>query len=131
MDGTDQSVAASLAITVSDTRAVGSGWNLQLSTTTFTTGSSPARTLATNALTVRSASAACSSPGCVLPTNSVIYPASITAGTPPAPVKIFNAALLTGTGKVTVTLNLRVTVPATTMVGTYTSTLAVSILSGP
>lgn len=132
IDGTDKAVTASLPITVSDTRGTGAGWNLQLAATPFSTGGSSPRTLPLNTLAITAGKSSCAGGICVAPVNTVTYPVAVPTGSPPpAPAKIFNAAGLSGTGKFTITLTLQVQVPATTLVGIYTSTLNLSILSGP
>jgi hypothetical protein len=44
---------------------------------------------------------------------------------------MFNAAANTGGGDETVTVTWQLSVPATTAVGTYTSTWTLSLVSGP
>jgi hypothetical protein len=51
--------------------------------------------------------------------------------TPPTAVKFFNAAASSGMGKFTVTPTIGVSVPQSSTAGTYTSTLTISIVSGP
>jgi hypothetical protein len=46
-------------------------------------------------------------------------------------VKFFNAAANTGMGKFTNTPTIGVFVPQSSFAGTYTSTLTISIVSGP
>jgi hypothetical protein len=130
LDGTDQSVTYTLPLTLNDLRASGAGWNLTMTSTTFTNG---ARTLATNASSVSAATSACVAGGsCINPTNSIGYPLTIpAAATAPAPVKFFNAALFTGLGRFTITPTINVTIPGNSYLGTYTSTLTVAAVSGP
>lgn len=133
LDGTDQTTSYSMAVGVSDLRGTGAGWNLQVTSTQFSTGGTTPTTLAAGASTVSGVVSACKSGGtCVAPTNSVTYPLAVPAGaTAPTPVKLFNAAAATGLGRFTVTPTVQVAVPATTLAGTYTSTITLSIVSGP
>ncbi len=50
---------------------------------------------------------------------------------PPTAVKFFNAAASTGMGKFTNTPTIAVFVPQSSFAGTYTSTLTISVVSGP
>ena len=52
-------------------------------------------------------------------------------GHAPTAVKFFNAAANTGLGSFTVTPTVGVFVPSSTFAGSYSSTLTVSIVSGP
>jgi len=68
----------------------------------------------------------------VNPTNSIGYPVTIpAAAAPPAPVKFYNAAATTGTGTFNITPKLRISLPANSYAGAYTSTLTFAITSGP
>jgi hypothetical protein len=53
------------------------------------------------------------------------------AASPPTPIKLYNAAATTGWGPVGVTLTSRLSVPANTYRGTYTSIWTFAIVSGP
>ena len=68
--------------------------------------------------------------------DSISYPLSVPAGnTPPPPVKFFNAAVNTGqntgSGSFLITPTITVAIPANTFVGSYTSTVTITIASGP
>ena len=105
------------------------GWNIQVTSTQFTTGS---HTLSTTAATLTSASRTATGGTCILPTNAVGYPVTVPAGAgPPAAVKIYNAAANTGEGSANVTLNFSLAIPASAFAGTYTSTWTFTIASGP
>ena len=131
LDGTDQTASYSVPTTVTDATGSGAGWNLTITSTQFTTGGGSPSTLATNASTVTGVSSSCVTT-CVDPTNSITYPVGIPAGsTPPTAVKYFNASASTGSGKFTNTPSANVSVPASTAVGTYTSTLTLAAVSGP
>ena len=117
--------------TGSGTSTGSAGWNLQLTSTTLTAAG---RTLATDATDITGTSAvACGSGApCTLPVNGVALPAAAPAGTPaPSPVKFFNAATSSGVGRIDVTLDLATLVPQNAFAGTYTSTVTISVVSGP
>lgn len=129
----DQSKTYTVPLTVNDTRtgaSAGLGWNTTVTSTQFLGG---IRTLATNASTITGVTSACANGGlCTTPTNAVTYPLAVPAGsTPPTAVKFYNAAATTGIGTFTLTPTLSVTVPQNSYTGTYTSTLTISVVSGP
>ena len=130
IDGTDQSVNYSLPLTMNDLRGSGAGWNLTMTSTTFTNGS---QTLATTASSIASAATACTVGGtCTNPTNSISYPLTIpAAASAPAAVKVFNAAANTGMGRFTITPSINVSIPGNSYAGSYTSTLTIAAVSGP
>ena len=128
----DQTPAYTLPLTANDTTGTGAGWNLTITSTQFTTGGGTPHTLATNASTITGVTSACATGTCTNPTNAVTYPVGIpAAATAPTAVKFFNAAANTGLGSFTVTPTVGVFVPASTFAGSYSSTLTVSIVSGP
>ena len=118
--------------TVEDTRTSASaGWQLQVTSTTLTTGT---RTMSTSATTVTGMStAACDNAGpCTLPTNGVSYPVTVpAAATAPTAIKWANAAVGTGLGRIAWSGTFSVAVPQNAYAGTYTSTLTISVVSGP
>ena len=126
LNGSAQTPTQTLGIDVADLTGSGSGWNVQLSGTTFTTGS---HTLAANATTVQAApSQACDTAGqCVLATTSVGYPFTLSTSAQ----KLFNATANTGMGSDTVTPTFQLAIPGSAFVGTYTSTWTFSLVSGP
>jgi hypothetical protein len=72
--------------------------------------------------------AACSGGTCVNPTNTVPWPVSLTA----SGVKIFNAAIGTGTKTNALTPTVRITYPSNALPLTYSSTVTVTgINNGP
>jgi putative surface cell wall-binding protein len=125
----------SLPISVTDARGSGSGWKLSITSTQFNYPDNDGDTdvLPTNASKITGVSKSCSAHStCTLPTNSVSYPLVIPAGaTPPTPVKFFNAAQRTGLGVFSLTMMVNVTIPSSTELGTYTSTITIAIASGP
>jgi hypothetical protein len=130
LDGTDQSVNYTLPLTMNDLRGSGAGWNLTMTSTTFTNGT---QTLATTASSIASTATACTTGGtCTNPTNSISYPLTIPAGTTaPTAVKVFNAAANTGMGRFTITPSINVAIPGNSYAGSYTSTLTIAAVSGP
>jgi hypothetical protein len=134
LNGQDQHPTYTMDLAV-DNSALGltlAGWNLTISTTQFTTGGARPKTLSTSASSITGTTSRCA----VLPvlctsnpTNSVTYPIVLTAGA--APVKFFNAAATTGTGTFTVAPTVRVAIPANAYAGTYSSTLTMTLATGP
>jgi hypothetical protein len=130
LDGTDQSVNYTLPLTMNDLRGTGAGWNLTMTSTTFTNGT---QTLATTASSIASAATACTGGGtCTNPTNSITYPLTLpAAATAPTAVKVFNAAANTGMGRFTITPSINVSIPGNSYAGSYTSTLTIAAVTGP
>jgi hypothetical protein len=130
----DQKPTYTAPLSVNDTRTGGSaglGWNLTVTSTQFTSGT---HTLSAGASTITAVATACANNGgvCTNPTNAVTYPVAVPAGTgPPIAVKFYNAASATGIGLFTVTPTFSVAVPQNSFAGTYTSTLTISVVSGP
>jgi hypothetical protein len=129
----DQAKTFTVPLTVSDTRtgaSSGLGWNTTITSTQFSTGT---KTLPSSVSTVTAVSSSCLNGGlCTNPTNSIGYPVTVPAGaTAPTAVKFFNAAAATGKGAFTLTPTISVAVPQNAFTGTYTSTLTISIVSGP
>lgn len=135
--------------TVDDATGSGAGWNLAATATTFTTGtvtlpntgtfSTTGSTTSASASTAPSAACASGAGGCVLPlstTAPVTYPVAITtaASSPPSTV-IYTANAATGMGSIligsTTPVGWWVAVPAGTKVGTYTSTITLTVATTP
>ena len=130
LDSGDQTPTYTVPLTAQDTRGTGAGWNLTVTSTTFTTGGATPYTLATNASSVFSLTNTCTSGTCTSPTNAKTYPLAIpAAATAPTAVKFFNSAADTGMGKFTVTPTVTVAVPQNAYAGTYSSTMTVSVVS--
>jgi WxL domain surface cell wall-binding len=125
LDGTDQTVNYAPLLGVVDARGSGAGWNLQVSATTFSDGSG--HTLAPG--TVTSAAQACvAGSTCTAAVNSgITLPLTITT----TAAKFFNAAALSGLGKVNVTPTIAVAIPGNAYAGTYTSTVTLAATTGP
>jgi hypothetical protein len=134
LNGLDQTVTSTQALDVGDATGSGTGWNLTATSTTFSTGGGTPKLLSTSATSLTSAPAnACdASATCTLATNGITYPYVLPAGaSAPTATKLFNAAANTGLGNQTVTPSWKLSVPASTFAGTYTSTWTISLVSGP
>lgn len=132
LNGTNQVPTYTMAIATNDQTGTGSGWNLTVTSTTFSTGSVSPRTLSKTASQVTGVTSACARGTCTTPTNSITYPLTLPAdATAPTAVKLFNAAANTGMGDFTVTPTVGVTIPANAYSGTYTSTITLAVASAP
>jgi hypothetical protein len=131
LDGTDQSVGYTLPLTLTDARGTGAGWNLTVTSTTFSDGSG--HTLATGASSIASVAMVCVVGGtCTNPTNAITYPVTMPAAvSAPAAIKLFNSAATTGLGRFTITPTINVAIPGNSYAGTYSSTITVAAVSGP
>jgi hypothetical protein len=135
LDGTDQTFDYSLPLSVVDATGSGTGWNLTVTSTQFSTGGATPKTLPTDASKMRQRTAVCATGTCTATANTIDFPPSqtIPAGlTPPAPIKFFTTPVNTGMGSFTVTVDpVRVSVPGNAFAGVYTSVLTVAVVSGP
>ncbi len=131
IDGTDQSVAYTIPLSITDVRGNGAGWNATITSTSFSDGSG--HSLATSASSVSAVAVACVAGGsCTNPTSAVAYALAVPAGaTAPTAVKLFDAAANTGMGRFTVTPTINVGIPGNVYAGTYNSTVTVAVVSGP
>ena len=131
LDGTDQVASYTVPLTLNDARGSGAGWNLTITSTTFSDGSG--HSLGTGASSVSSVSSACVAGGtCTAPTNAISYPLTVpAAASAPTAVKLFNSAANTGLGRFTVTPTINVTIPGNAYAGSYSSTVTVAAVSGP
>jgi hypothetical protein len=129
LDGTDHpAVAISLPITVNDFTGTGSGWNISIKATAFTTTGGTVRTLPTPpSITDVTPSLITGT----LPTNSVSSSYPITAVPVDTAVPLYNAAVNTGMGSVLLTPAMTMDIPAATYAGSYSSTFTVAMTSGP
>jgi hypothetical protein len=132
LNGSDQTPTYGLPFTAVDPRGSGAGWNLTITSTQFKDGSG--HTLPTTASQITNLTSGCTSGStCTGPSNSVTWsgltiPAASTA---PAAVKFFDAAANSGLGSVDFNMTVTVTVPANTYAGTYSSTVTLSMITGP
>jgi hypothetical protein len=132
LNGLDQTATYTPSLSLTDTRSFPAGWNLQITSTQFATGGGA--TLPTSASTVTGVTSACNTGSTcgTAPTNNVTYPFTLPAGsTPPTAVKLYNAAFGTGSGILDVTPTVQVAVPGNASAGSYSSTLTVTVASGP
>jgi hypothetical protein len=148
--GLDQQVVdpttAHQSYLVNDATGSGAGWHVTVSATTFTTGTvtlpNTGTFVTTGSVTSEAATtaptAACSaSSTCTLPTDTTTYPVAITtAPSAPVAVTIYDTSAATGLGSITIGIGALpvgwwVNVPANTKIGTYTSTISLTLISGP
>ncbi len=131
LDGTDQTVSWSIPLTVIDARGTGAGWNLTVTSTSFTDSSGHA--LASSASQMTGVASSCNSGGtCSSPADTIAYPMTVPAGaTAPTAVKFFNAATESGMGRFTVTPTISATIPGNAFAGGYLSTWTIAAVSGP
>jgi hypothetical protein len=141
--------ATDTTYTVDDATGSGAGWNLGVTATTFTagalvlpnTGTLSTTGSITSATATTAPSAACTTGGggCVLPVSTtapVTYPVPVTTATTSPPTAIiYTANANTGMGSIligsTVPVGWWVAVPAGTKIGTYTSTITLTLASTP
>ncbi|MBO9534848.1 MAG: WxL domain-containing protein [Solirubrobacteraceae bacterium] len=132
LNGSDQTVAQTQALDISDGTGSAAGWNVTATSTLFTSG---ANTLPAGSTTLASTpSVACDpSVSCTVASpTGMTYPYTLpSAAVAPPATKMYNAAAATGLGAQTVTPNWQLTVPASAIPGTYTSTWTFSLVSGP
>jgi YVTN family beta-propeller protein len=131
--GAPQVLSSTLPLDI--TNGAASGWSISATSTTWTTGGGSPHTLPLTATSISGApTVACDVvSACALATNAITYPPYVLpAGTTaPTATKLFNAAATTGTGNQTVTPTLKLSVPANMFAGTYTSTVTLTLSSGP
>ena len=135
LNGADQTVNYTLPMIIVDARGGTLGWNLTVTSTTFTDGTAgTGHSFAANASTITGVTSACGTNStCLLPINNV---ANTNLGLPGASgtaVKYFNASLAAGAGRGTVNVNatVAVVIPANVFAGSFASTVTVAISSGP
>jgi hypothetical protein len=126
--GSDQSVSYNaVALTVTQ-NGTNNGWNLQVTSTTYTSGTHALPSTATEITQV--AVGSCTGSSC--PTNSVGLPVTVpAAASAPTAVKFFDAAAGTGAGPVALTPTFVTTVPGNSYAGSYQATITFSAVVGP
>ena len=135
LNGNDQTTTYTLPLTVTDATGSGNGWNMTITSTQFS--DSHGHTLPTTASNILTApSVVCQSTGnhCTAPINSITYPLAVPAGKfaiEPTAVKFYNAVANSGLGIFAITPTVTITIPASTLTGTYGSIVDVAIVSGP
>jgi hypothetical protein len=125
LTGVDQTATFTISITVTDAPSGnGLGWNVSAAATTPTSGANTLPPLQVTTV----AAGACSGGSCVNATNAIAWPVTLTAGG----VKIYNAAVGTGTRTTVLTPTVKISYPSNAIAGTYSSTLTVTgINNGP
>jgi hypothetical protein len=123
LTGSAITLTSSFSLTVDDATGSGAGWNLTASAPPLT--DSVGNTIPAGNQTIESV--VVSGVTGTAPTNGVSYP----MGLPTSTAKIFSANANTGRGQSTETFNLQLVVPADAFAGTYTTSLTVSLISGP
>jgi len=122
-------------MTVVDATGTGNGWNLTITSTTFSTGGATPHTLASNISTITGVTTVCvSGTTCTAATNAITYPLAVpAAASAPTAAKFFNAAVDSGMGKFTITPTVALSVPANAYASAsgYSSTITVAVVSGP
>jgi hypothetical protein len=132
LDSGDSDQTYTVPLAVQDTRGTGTGWNLTVTSTTFTTGGGSPKLLSTTASSLTGVVSSCTSGTCTNPSNAQTYPLSVPAATTaPVAVKFFNTTANNGMGKFTITPTISVNVPQNSFAGSYSSTVTLSIVSGP
>jgi len=152
LSGVDQEAVdtTDTSYVVNDARATGAGWRVTVAATTFTDGTDTLTadtTLSTNGSVASQAStavptAACStgSTTCTVPVNTALaasYPIAIPTGPALAGLPIYEAALASGLGSITIgtpganAVGWWIAIPANTVPATYTSTFTMDIITGP
>jgi hypothetical protein len=119
-------LTSSFTVGVNDKTGSGAGWKLLATIGTLTdTSQNPNATIAASNHTLTGASA--SDTTGAPPTNGVSYPMQI----PGDGSKIFSANAGTGKGKATLAFATNLHVPADALAGSYSTTMTVTIASGP
>lgn len=142
LSGLNQTVKASLSVTVVNGSGATSGWRAEATMTTLkTTGGTKLATTAVSfngsastasATTAPTASCAATST-CTLPTlTGVTYPLTVPAGTTaPTAAPFYSAANTTGIGATSIPLDAWLHIPGSAKAGTYSATITLSVVSGP
>ena len=134
--GLDQTTPFAEAMDVGDNTGSAAGWNITMTSTTFTgTGLTPP-VLANTATSVLAAppAAVCDiGVACTAATNTAgAYPYTVPAATvAPAATIVLDAAAGSGMGDQTITPTFTLAIPASTRADTYTSTWTIAVVSGP
>jgi hypothetical protein len=123
LTGLDQTKTLNLSVTVVNTTANTTGWQMTMASTLPTLGGNTLTALKVTAVSRGN----CTGTGCVNPTSNVTYPVTLTTGG----VKVYNAAVNTGKGTVVLTPTVQMTYDADALVGTYAATLTVAGTQSP
>ena len=127
LNGTNQSETATQTLDIGDNTGSGSGWNVTLSNTPFTSGSNQ---LANSDFTVPTLPTSACDTGisCNLANLGSWSPYTLPGA---SATKLLSAAANTGMANQTVTINWDAAIPADTYAGSYTSTWTLTLASGP
>jgi hypothetical protein len=142
LSGFDQNMADAATLEPIDATGSSSGWQVDVTSTQFTNGSS---SLPATALTINGSGAGDTAvaPGascvggssCVLPSSAtapVTYPVVVPAGpTEPAAVPMFTADGTSGIGQINLATDWWLDMPGNAASGTYSNTIQLSINTGP
>jgi hypothetical protein len=132
LDGTnEQATTATEGFDVSDATGSASGWKVEATSTLFADGNADA--LPSDATQIISApSSVCDAESsCVTAVSNVNFPYTLPAGNDAVATTVWNAMPGTGQGNQTIAPVFTLTLPAATVAGSYTSTWAFSLVSGP
>jgi WxL domain surface cell wall-binding len=125
LNGADQLATYSPLLNIVDARGTGAGWNLQISATTFTDVGG--HTLAPGSVTAAGQVCVAGSTCTAAVNSGITLPLTITT----TAAKFFNAAALSGLGKIDVTPTVTVAIPGNSYAGVYTSTVTLAATTGP
>ncbi len=131
LDQTTTSASGSNSWTAADATGSGNGWNLTIEATDFSDGGSQAIDIdaGDQAFQIQLLDGNVGvTAGNTQPTSSVGTLTSMASGTP---LKFLSAAAGDGMGTYTLAPNFSLMLPAELYAGTYTSTITVTIVSGP
>ncbi len=130
LNGAPQTTAATMdGFSVTDGRGTGVGWNVTVQATQFSGGVTPTRTLGTGSLSLLAPTVAAANTTSSAPPTMTAGPYAIDGST----VKIASAAAAAGMGTYDFTQGgaLSLAIPASAYAATYTSTVTVSVVTGP
>ncbi len=133
LNGQNQLATYTIRIYVTDATGLHKGWSISVTSTAFTTiiDGTP-HALPTNASSSQGPPTVVATGTSTLPTPNTNFPVAIPAGaTPPPAVTLYNARTDSGMGSFSITTTITLVIPANAYAGTYTSTLILSIASGP
>ncbi len=129
LNGLNQTSTATQVLDIGDNTGSGSGWNVTLSNTSFTSGT---HILANTDFTAASPGAPVCDAGssCTVATwtGNVSYPYVLPGTTA---TKLLSATASTGMGDQTSNISWTASIPANAFTGTYASTWTVTLVSGP
>lgn len=121
---------ASFNFSVTDATGSGTGWKVTMYSTVMTSGghtiTAPNHTFkATGSVALASTDTGTAA------TNSITAPTGAIPTTALSSASLYNAAVDSGMGTSTITVNTNLNVPIATYAGTYDATITLSVVSGP